>query len=423
MQRLQSIMTDIRLITIVGIRHYVRGDEAIALLDEQLCSATMANSLLLVPENENVHAPNRAVAAYVGSRKIGYVTETDIPYARAAIGDDLAVEVPYAGLNEKHTALFVTVEYDEEKIQEEYTPLFSLPPISGITLPRFDVAHTLLCARIMESVCNQPWLSPEAMMVWESLHDPEHPVYSLAREFADSYGMSLSGDDTRVYSLLMETPALPDDVREKLQHTHHHFAATETLCLRVWQREYRRAEKILTARNGLWKQIEAQLEVRTQTSLSLEREARVHLTALPYDLFTLHQTKPSLFASRLYCLHLSAEELDALMTYIFVYEKIHAMRTDTRDAEFLMPLYGSHAIDDDVLKFKGAIRRYVKNTNHQTFVPGLVDLVIYWERQGVVPRRLGGNITAYCKSLMANFGCKFDIPNFRKYYRLKKQKN
>lgn len=415
-------MTDIRIITIVGIRHYVRGEEAISELDEQLRTSTAADDLLLVPEDENVHAPNRAVAAYMGSRKIGYVAETDIQYARAAIGDNLAIGVPYAGLNQKRSALFVTVEYDLNSVAS-YQPLFSLPPISGLTLPRFDTAHTLLCARITEMVCNEPWLGPEAMMAWESLYDPKHPVYALAREFADSYGQSLSGDDTRVFSLLIETPKLPDDVREKLQHTHNHFAASEAQCLRVWKREYHRAEKILMARNGLWKQIESQIEVRTQTTLSLEREARACLATLPYDLFTLHQTNPSLFASRVYRLHLSTEELDALKTYLFVYDKVYFMRTTKREDNIRVPLhYSQNEEDDNLLKFKRELRRYIKNTNHQTFVPGLVQLLIHWERQGIVPRNLGGNITAYCKTLMAFYGCEFDIPNFRKCYRNSKHR-
>lgn len=415
-------MTDIRLITIVGIRHYVRGEEAITELDEQLSSAVAAGSLLLVPEDDNVHAPNRAVAAYVGSRKIGYVAETDILYARAAIGDNLALEVSYAGLNQKQTALYAILEYDPDSVSEEYQPLFSLPPISGLPLPRFDTAHALLCARITEMVCNEPWLSPEAMSAWESLYDPEHPVYALAREFADSYGQSLSGDDTRVYSLLMETPALPSDVREKLQQTHNHFAATEAQCLRVWKRERRCAEKILMARNGLWKQLEAQLDVRTQTTLGLERETRTYLATLPYDLFTLHQTRPSLLASRLYRLHLSTEELDALKTYLFVYDTVYSMRTTKWGDDIRVPLhYCQEEEDDNLLKFKRELHRYIKNTNHQTFVPGLVRLLIHWEKQGIVPRNLGGNITAYCKSLMAFYGCEFDIPNFRKYYRQSKQ--
>ena len=413
-------MIDMRLITIVGIRHFLHGEEAITEVDERLSSPATADCLLLVPENENIHAPNRAVAAYIGSRKVGYVAETDIEYARIAIGDNLGLGVPYAGLNEKRSAFYVTVEYDDDLVPKEYQPLFSLPPISGLTLPHLDIAHDLLCAHILGYANIDPVQDIESSKIWDELDNPAHPIYTWAREFAESYGQSLSGDDMRAYSVLMEMSRLPQDVCEQLQEIHHHFAATEALCLRVWKREYRRAEKLLTARNGLWSQINAQIEARTQTALALERELRAAMTTLPYDLFALHEKKLSLFASRIYRLHLSVEELDALKTYLVIYEKVRTIRMAVLDEKLPAPLYYAGTSAENIVAFQRDLQKYIRSTNHQTFVPGLVERIRLWERRGVVPRNLGGNITAYCRSLMTCFKCEFDIPNFRKYYRTKK---
>lgn len=413
-------MTDVRIITIVHLRRYVHGEEAINLLDEQLRSPKASTALLLVPEDANAHAPNRAVAAYAGSQKVGYVTETDIPYARTAIGDNMALEVEYDGLNEERTALLATVEYEMEQVQVDYTPLFTLPPVNGIPFPRFNVAHDLLCAKIMTYAATTPWEGPEAMAEWEAQANPEHPIYELAREFAEQYGSSLSGDDMRVYSLLMETTALPADILEKMQTAHHHFVATEAHCLNVWQKECRQANKILTARNGLWQQISVQLNAHTSNPLRLSREMRNALVALPYDLFALHEKKPQLFASRLYHLHLSSEELDALKTYLIIYEKVRLKKANLYKEKPSASLFIGDEDDHSMQAFKHELHKYISKTNRQSFVPGLVALIVSGEKKGFIPRNLRGNVSSYCKTLMAVYSCEFDIPNFRKLYRQSK---
>lgn len=417
-------MIDKYVITIVGIRHYLHDDEAITRLDEQLSSPDSQAHLLLVAENENAHSPNRAMAAYVGDEKIGYVTETDIPYARNALGDMMAVEAEYICLNKKRSAVLAFIQYETEEIEHEYTPLFSLPPISGLPMPRFNVAHDLLCAQILTFAPAPPWVNEdeETIIAWAALENPEHQIYTLAQKFAEQYGSSLSGDDMRVYSRLLETPHLPEDVSEKLRHTHNHFAATEALCLKVWQKECREANKILSARNGLWSQLAVQLSTKTQNTLALNRDIRKALTALPYDLFALHEKKPSLFASRLYHLHLSSEELDALKTYFFVYDKVRLKKENIYQEKSSVLLFLGDTDDGMVQSFQRELRRYIAKASHQSFVPGLVKLIAKGEKYGVVPRNLHGNVTAYCKTLMAVFNCDFDIPNFRKLYRQSKQK-
>lgn len=415
-------MIDVRIITIVHLRRYLHGEEAITRLDEQLRSPKGQTDLLLVSENENAQAPNRAVAAYAGNQKIGYVAESDILYARSAIGDHLALEVDYVGLNEERSALHVTVEYEMSQVEEDYKPLFTLPPINDLPLPRFNVAHDLLCAKIMTYATTAPWESPEAMVEWEAQFDSEHPIYDLAREFAEQYGASLSGDDMRAYCKLMETTALPKDIREKLQSAHHHFVATDGHCLKIWQKECRQANKILMARNGLWQQITVQLSTHTRNPLLLSKQMRNALVGLPYDLFALHEKKPKLFASRLYHLHLSSEELDALKTYLLIYEKVRLKKEDLYREQPSLSLFIGDSNDYLMQTFQRNLRKYISNTNHQSFVPGLVALIVSGERKGLVPRNLHGNVTAYCKRLMAVYNCEFDIPNFRKLYRQSKKK-
>ena len=372
--------------------------------------------VMLMKENTNPVAPDQAVAAYIDDEKWGYVSSVDIPVVRIVIGDMDGIVVRLEECHPEQDCLYVSMEADDNIQLSAYQPRLTIRPIAGITLPQLNLSRELKVDRLT-AVCTY------IASVHTLINDAhiQDDLFYYAEQMTQLYGSSLSGDDFRAVTGLIDLVSvlknelgdwdMLDNELTSLQAAYNQLSAN---CLKVWKKELKEAEHVLKTKNGLWDELTILLRKETIAREDLLDELRDWLNLLPHNLFYLYDTKPALFAQRLYYERFSTTELDAIKTYLIIHAYAQAWEAEPKTENWGGVLF-SHQIDNyQRATTKREMDRFLDKPYS---TPELAKHIQSLVARGILNSPLDGNFSRYCRALKGYFGCKFDDANFRKAYK------
>lgn len=383
----------------------------------------------LMKENDNFVAPDQAVAAYIDGQKVGYVASADVPAIRAVLGDNDGMVVRYEESDEKNQCFYVAIAASDSFTEPTYQERLSATDIGGLPIPQINLPHFLI-TNGMEHTCQSIHNAIDQEQMWSD--NDFGQLLSYAERLQEIYGTSLSGDHFRAVVAFLTTVktmmnywgepiTLLTDIYESLHNTFSSFTKTETRCLKIWKKELAQASKIINQANGLWSQLDLQMQNGQLSRDTLLSQTRQWLEQLPHNLFTLWKKQPNLFAIRLYYERFSTQELDLIKTHLIIYT--HAQ--EWQFAEDTKTDWGNILFVDTVQNYERAnIVRAMHDFNATYagvgYVNKLKERIQSYVARGILRSPNDGNFTQYCRALKEYFGCDFDTENFRKAYKGKK---
>jgi len=243
-------------------------------------------------------------------------------------------------------------------------------------------------------------------------------LFEGAEWLSENYGQSLSGDDYRAATAMVQTIemlkqeeeelTMLDEEVERIKVSYREMSGD---CLRVWKKEMKQAERVLKGKNGMVDEVEMLLTKGKVSRENLLSELTQWLERLPHHLFELWDSKPSLFAQRLMYERLSTAELDAVKIYLCIYTCVREWGRGKKEEDWGAVLFPSRVENWQRANIKKEMDRL--NAQHPS-VPELVKKIRALVARGELISPMEGNFTKYCRAMKGYFGCEFDNSNFRK---------
>jgi len=369
--------------------------------------------VVLMKEDSNAVAPDVAVAAYVDNEKCGYVASEDVEVVRALIGKNDGVGVRLEEWSQEEQYLLVSMEVDDNWEPAPYQPRLSKTPIAGISLPQLDMAREL---KVDQASGVASYV--ESLMDLVRSDKARDDLFDGAEWLSQHYGQSLSGDDYRAAVSMVQTIEMLKQeeegmtmLDEEVEQIRANYVEMSNDCLRVWKKEMKAAERVLKAKNGLVDEIDMLLTRGKVSREGLLAELTAWLEKMPHNLFGLWDSKPSLFAQRLFYERFTTAELDAIKIYLCIYTYVREWGRVSKEEDWGAVLFPHHVDNWQRANIKREMDRLI--AQHPS-VPELVKKIRALVARGELNSPLDGNFTKYCRALKGYFGCEFDNSNFRK---------
>jgi len=421
---------------IVGLSHFT--DK----ISDLIARIEQFPSLQLMCDNGNPYSAY-AIGVYWNYKQIGMVEDDYARIIRASLPGTTTMDAEFYTTDYESKKMFwAKMEMEQvaawkNDIQLDLTPVLQMP------WPKVGGEHTLLLQNTMDT-CDEvrdyineldengkPRIFPEANL-------PQ--LAELCNQFANQYGLSLSGDDRRVE---MTLDWLMEDVMNQwinidqptayelyeplchLRDIHRHYANNPSRCARVYMEERKRVHTAL---------VEALFLSDYQTILeaqhiSIRQQQHVHeqwLMALPQNVFAFYKTDRNRFASKLFYLRLSWPQLLAVYVHLDCLELLYKLqgkrlatqrKSKSESAELNADkiLYCEHYMQQDRLFIDGEIRTFLRKKTHRKTAE-----LAFWihagERKHVFVPHMGGNAKQFVQAFCQEFNVKVDYSDLKKKY-------
>lgn len=298
-------------------------------VEAYVASLSEGQDVLLVPEHSH-RQDKMAIQVWIAGHMVGYVGSEYADSIVANYPDEeiIPARVIHPVLSVRPEVLHVALSIDQIILPQALATL-DLPPVHGLPLPDVCTERRVVLYEIEQKLFSLQFYYDGA-----SVHEEQiAQLVACMDRYLDMIGHSLSGDDTRVYTMmswlaeagLTYLTANMDDLAplwEDILEMHDAYDQDADAILRIM-----RSEKALVADvvagmvDELGRLIKGGLVTRKQLITEIESVLR----GLPDNLFA-YLTDERELAQRIYRLRLPARQLYDLYSYILLYERLKYSR-------------------------------------------------------------------------------------------------